>query len=94
MKVYKQQLLDTVVEKLNGEVSKKVVRSVAEQFLTTICDMLANGDAVSLAKFGTFKPHLRKERRMNNPATRQPMIVPETVVPMFRASRSLKQLLK
>lgn len=94
MKVYKQQLLDTVVEKLNGEYNKKVVRDVVETFIETIREVLFRGDFVSLAKLGTFKTKQRKERNMVNPITRQPMVVPEKVVPIFRAAKSLKELVK
>jgi DNA-binding protein HU-beta len=94
MKIYKQQLLNTVVEKLGEEYSKKIVENVVSTLIDTVAEMLTNGDSVSLTRFGTFGIKTRKERTLNNPITRTPMFVPEKLVPVFKASKTLKQLVR
>lgn len=97
MKFYKKQLLDLVTEQLvesGKNYSKKQVNEVVHTFFSTLQDLLKTGDNVTIAKFGTFDTRQRKSRIMAHPLTKADLIVTDAIVPVFRASQSLKKLLK
>ncbi len=54
---------------------------------------LSRGDRVVLIGFGSFVPVKRKARKILHPKTRQPMEIPERIVPVFRPGRKLKNMM-
>ena len=72
--------------------SKAAGKRALEAALDAIMDAVARGDSVTLARFGTFQPVVRKAARRFNPRTRQPIDVPSKRVPKFKAGRKFKQL--
>ena len=65
-----------------------------EAVLDGISGALGNGDTVSLVGFGTFSVRHRKARDGRNPATEQPMHIPASNVPGFKAGKALKDTVK
>jgi DNA-binding protein HU-beta len=66
----------------------------AESFLTTftdiVSDSLASGEPVRLSGFGTFDVRLVAAHQPRNPKTGEPVQVPATHYPTFRAGKTLK----
>ncbi|MCD6378860.1 integration host factor subunit beta [bacterium] len=86
----KADIVDSVANK-TGLTKKEVAESV-EGFLSCISDGLAKGEHFEIRGFGTFKVKLRKARMARNPRTGEPVPVPERLVPVFKVSRELKDL--
>lgn len=66
----------------------------AESFLTTftdiVSDSLASGEPVRLSGFGTFDIRHVAAHQARNPKTGEPVQVPATHYPTFRAGKTLK----
>ena len=60
----------------------------------TIEDELSAGGKVQLVGFGTFSVKDRAERTGRNPQTQEPITIPATKVPAFKAGKGLKDLVK
>ena len=71
--------------------SKAAAKRALEVALKAIVDTVAQGEAVTLARFGTFLPRPRKAAQRINPRTKMRIQVPSKVVPGFKAGRSFKQ---
>lgn len=59
--------------------------------LDTIIDAVAQGDDVSLAGFGTFDRRQRSARSGRNPQTGEPMQIPATLAPGFKAALAFRR---
>ena len=53
-------------------------------------DTLASGDKVQLVGFGSFETKAREARTGRNPKTKEPIEIPATKVPVFKAGKALK----
>ncbi len=84
----KSELVASVAEQagLTKKDAEKAVNAVFE----AITETLVAGDKVQLVGFGTFEVRDRKERQGQNPQTKQPIIIPATKVPAFKAGKGLK----
>lgn len=87
----KGQLADVVFQRAKLP-SKAAARRAVDVALQAIMDAVAKGESVTLARFGTFRPAMRKAGRRFNPRTRQPIQVPAKKVPRFKAGKRFKQL--
>lgn len=85
----KSELVAKVAEK-SGLTKKDAEKSVAAVF-ETITETLVDGEKVQLVGFGTFEVRDRKERQGQNPQTKEPIVIPATKVPAFKAGKSLKE---
>lgn len=72
-------------------VNKKDVETVVVSMLDTIMAALKEGDKVALVGFGAFEVRTRAARDAKNPATGEPIHIPETKVPAFKAGKVLKE---
>ena len=61
--------------------------------LDTISAALEKGDKVQLSGFGIFEAKERQARVGRNPHTKEPIDIPATRVPVFKASKVLKDML-
>ena len=70
-------------------------QSVAEEFvfaaIDTIQRELSEGGSVDFTGFGKFYVRTRAEREGKNPATGESILIPETVVPVFKPGKLLKE---
>lgn len=85
----KAELISAVAEKsdLTKKDSDKAVTAVIE----AITEALVNGDKVSLVGFGTFEVKNRAARKGINPRTKEPMPIPASKLPAFKAGKALKE---
>jgi nucleoid DNA-binding protein len=74
--------------------TKKDAQSAVDVVLSSITKALVNGDAVSLAGFGTFKVSERKARKGRNPQTGEEIYIAASRVPKFVAGKPLKDAVK
>ena len=74
--------------------SKKDATQAIETVFGVIEETLANGDKVQLVGFGTFSVKDRAERTGRNPQTQEPITIPATKVPAFKAGKGLKDIVK
>lgn len=84
----KAELVASIAEKT--ELSKKDSEKALAAVIDTIVETLATGEKVQLVGFGTFEVRDRKARDGINPATKEPIKIPATKVPAFKAGRALK----
>ena len=84
----KTDLINTVAEKT--DLSKKDSEKAISALLDSITEALAAGDRVQIVGFGTFEPRERKAREGRNPSNGEPIALPASIVPAFKAGKSLK----
>jgi len=84
----KGELIDAVGSR-TGLAKADATRAV-ESVLETITHALKSGDAVAIAGFGTFVVKQRAARSGRNPRTREPIQIPASQVPGFKAGKALK----
>ena len=70
--------------------SKKDAEKAVNAFISTVTESLKKGEKVSLVGFGTFEMRERHARVGHNPQTKEPMNIPASKVPAFKAGKSLK----
>ena len=64
-----------------------------EAVLGTITEALKSGDAVTLSGFGSFVAKVRAARTGRNPRTGEPVAIPASRAPAFKAGKALKDAL-
>ena len=84
----KAELIDAVSTK-TGLQKAEATRAVDAVF-DAVTAALKAGDAVSLLGFGTFVVKARAARAGRNPRTNEPIEIPATKVPGFKAGKALK----
>lgn len=72
--------------------SKKDTGVVVDLILENVSRALCEGDKVELRGFGSFKVKERRSRKARNPRTGAAVDVPAKLVPYFKASNELKEL--
>lgn len=75
-------------------ITKKAAGTALNSFMEGIMQSLKKGDKVSLVGFGTFDVSKRKARNGINPQTRKKIKIPARKVPVFRAGKKLKDVVK
>ena len=84
----KAELINVVSEA--AEVSKKDAETVITATLDAITDALKEGEKVQLVGFGSFEVKPRAARVGRNPKTKEPIEIPASKVPVFKAGKVLK----
>lgn len=84
----KTELIAAVAEKCG--MTKKDTEQVVSTALDTIVAAMTEGDKVQLSGFGIFEVKAREARMGRNPHTKEPIEIPATKVPAFKASKALK----
>ena len=88
----KVDLIAAVAEK--AELSKKDAEKAVNATIDAISEGLKTEGKVQLVGFGTFEVRERAAREGKNPATHEPMTIPASKVPAFKAFKSLKDYVK
>lgn len=89
----KTGIINEVAKKLGTE--KNITEEVINATLDVIVKQLILGEAVTFAGFGTFSAKERHARMGVNPLNPKEKIqMPATVVPKFKAGKTLKDSLK
>lgn len=84
----KSQLIDAISEQ--ADLTKVVAARALDAVVKAITTALASGEQVSLVGFGTFDVKRRSARTGRNPKTGDVLHIPESLVPVFKAGRGLK----
>lgn len=85
----KAELISVVAEK--SELTKKDSEKAVGAVIDAITEALVDGDKVSLVGFGTFEVKDRAARKGINPRTKEPMPIPASKLPSFKAGKALKE---
>jgi len=88
----KVELINHVAE--SASLSKADAGAAVDAVLSGISGALASGDSVSLVGFGTFSVTARAARTARNPRTGDPINVPASKAPKFKAGKGLKDAVK
>lgn len=84
----KNELIAAVAE-MSG-LSRNDATKAVESLVDTVTSTLAKGDEVRLVGFGTFSVAKRKASTGRNPRTGEPMQIPASTQPKFKAGKGLK----
>ena len=88
----KQALVELVHEKVGS--TKVQAEEIVNGMFDAIVATLKRGEEVSIAGIGIFSVKDRAARVARNPKTGEPVNVPATKVPKFRAAKALKDAVK
>ena len=86
----KTELIAAVAER--AELSKKDADAAICAMVEAITDALKDGDKVQLVGFGSFEVKKRAARVGRNPKTKEPIEIPASTVPVFKAGKVLKDI--
>ena len=87
----KKDLINSVYMQIGF--SKNISENLIEDFLNTIIENLKNEKKLKLTKFGTFSLRSKKSRVGRNPKTKEPKIISNRNVVLFKASKEFKDLI-
>ena len=88
----KAELIDHVAA--SADLSKAAAGAAVEAVISGVTGALSKGDSVSLVGFGTFSVSDRAARTARNPRTGEPINVPASKAPKFKAGKALKDAVK
>ncbi|MCL2884879.1 MAG: HU family DNA-binding protein [Oscillospiraceae bacterium] len=84
----KVELIAAIAKKT--DLSKKDSEAALNATLDSIVAACAKSDKVQLVGFGTFEVRQRKARKGRNPQTKQPITIPASRQPAFKAGKAFK----
>lgn len=87
----KTELIAEVAKKVG--LSKKDAERAVSATIDTITETLSAGDKVQLVGFGSFETKSREARMGRNPKTKEPIQIPASKVPVFKAGKALKEII-
>jgi len=88
----KTELVAAIAEKTG--LSKKDAEKALVATTDAITEALVAGDKVQLVGFGTFETRQRAEKQARNLRTNEPITVPASKIPAFKAGKGLKDAVK
>lgn len=91
LKMSKKSLARGIAEVF--DMSQNAAQQIVDMIFNDIADALSIGTRVDIAKFGSFVPVLRPERKGRNPKTEEEIIIPERTRVRFKSSSALKKLI-
>ena len=74
----------------NAGMARKDAERVINAAIDAVTAALTNGDKVQLSGFGSFEVKDREARVGRNPHTKETVEIPATKVPVFKASKALR----
>ncbi len=86
----KTELIAAVTQ--SAGLTKKDTERVINAAIDTITANLAANGKVQISGFGTFEVKTREARVGRNPHTKEAVEIPATKVPVFKASKALKDI--
>ncbi len=84
----KNELIAAMAEK--ADLSKKDAEAALSAAIDAITEALAREEKVQLVGFGSFEIKARAERMGRNPKTLEPVQIPASKAPVFKAGKALK----
>lgn len=88
----KTELINSMAEKTGA--SAKDTEAQLKAFIETVEETVANDEKVQLVGFGTFEARKRAAREGRNPQTKEALAIDATVVPVFKAGKEFKTIVK
>jgi DNA-binding protein HU-beta len=88
----KSELIDAIAV-ISG-FTKKDAGKALDAVFEAIKQTLSQGEKVQLVGFGSFEVRQRAERVGRNPRTKSEVVIPARKVPVFKAGKALKDLVK
>ena len=88
----KKELVNLIAEKT--ETTKKDAAAVVDAVIEVVTEALSKGEKVRITGFGTFEVRERAARTGYNPQTGEPIDIPATKYPAFKAGKRLKEIVK
>ena len=85
----KTELVDAIAD--DAGISKKDAEGALKAFIDAVTKELKKGGKVQLVGFGTFEVAKRAARSGVNPLTKEPMNIPASKAPKFKAGKALKE---
>lgn len=85
----KAELITSMAEK--SGLTKKDAEAALKGFIESVSEALASNDKVQLVGFGTFETRERAEREGRNPRTKETIVIPASVAPVFKPGKELKE---
>ncbi|MBR2735037.1 MAG: HU family DNA-binding protein [Clostridia bacterium] len=82
------ELVAKIAEK--SELTKKDAEKALASFISSVTEALKDGDKVQLVGFGTFETRKREARTGRDPRTGNPIKIPASIAPAFKAGKALK----
>ena len=86
----KSELIAEVADK--SGISKKETEITLNATLEAIADALKQGEKIQLVGFGVFEVKNRAARTGRNPKTKEPINIPASRTPQFKAGKTLKEI--
>ncbi|MFN4300281.1 MAG: HU family DNA-binding protein [Thermaurantimonas sp.] len=83
----KTEFIDAVASKAG--MSKASAKAAVDAFISTVNEVLKNGDKVILTGFGTFSVAERSAREGRNPSNGQTISIPAKKVAKFKPGKEL-----
>ena len=74
----------------NAGIARKDAERIINAAIDAITAALTEGDMVQLSGFGSFEVKDREARVGRNPHTKESIEIPATKVPVFKASKALR----
>ena len=84
----KAELIDAVADA--ADISKAAATRAVDTVIDQITNTLKSGNQVTLVGFGTFSVKDRAARTGRNPRTGEPIDIPASKNPSFKAGKALK----
>lgn len=84
----KVELIAQIAE--NAGLTKKNAENALNATLEALTGALANGEKISLVGFGTFEVRERDAHTGRNPRTGEPIEIPASKTPAFKAGKALR----
>ncbi len=85
----KQELVERMANKAG--MTKKDCGIALDSLLSTVTEALKKGEKIKLTGFGVFEVKHRAPRTGRNPQTKEIVKIPAQSVPVFKASKALKE---
>lgn len=84
-----------IVERISATtgLTKKDTAMVINRFFEVVTEALAQGNNIEIRGFGSFKVKTRRARKARNPRTGDTVDVPQRIVPTFKPSKELKDII-
>lgn len=73
-----------------SELTKKDAEKALAAFISSVTEALKDGEKVQLVGFGTFETRKREARTGRDPRTGNPIKIPASIAPAFKAGKALK----
>ena len=84
----KTELVEAVAKKAG--IAKKDADKAVASFIDVVIGEVKKDNKVQIVGFGTFEVRTRCARQGRNPRTKEPIDIPASKLPVFKAGRSFK----